>query len=561
MTGAEIVVESLRKEKVDTIFCYTGGAVIPVFDELYRKGKDINKVIPRHEQGGAHAADGYARSTGKPGVLLVTSGPGAANAICGIATAYMDSTPMVVLSGQVPQSKIGTDAFQEADITGMTISVTKAGFLVTDIKDLAGTISKAFYLAVSGRPGPVLIDIPSNLFKEEADFVYEATVKLESYKLMLEGHSGQIKNCLELVKKSKRPVVLVGGGGAQPKTMDKINQFIDKWQIPVAHTLMGHGCAPKNESLYLGTTGMHGSVCGNYALKNCDLLIAIGARFSDRTVGVQKLFAEKAKIVHIDVDPAEIGKTIKADVPIVGTSFNIITELLKFDAAPAFSEWIDELGKVGAENPVFTARKSKKVIVGQFIRELANRLPDDTIVVSDVGQNQMWVAQYYRFRQTRLHLTSGGMGTMGFSLPAAIGAKIGNPDRFVLSVSGDGGFQMNLQELGTIKNQKIDVKMVVLDNGSLGMVRQWQELFYDGRLAGTQLSDNPDFVKLAAAYDIPGSKIAASAEIGGAIDAMIASSSGYLLHVVLEENQMVYPMIPTGKTLDDVIVEDKRGAQ
>jgi acetolactate synthase-1/2/3 large subunit len=555
MKGARIVVESLLKENVDTIFAYIGGQIITVFDELYHYRDRINIIQPRHEQGGTHAADGYARSTGKPGVVIVTSGPGATNTVTGIATAYMDSIPLIIITGQVPTHFIGTDAFQEADITGITMPITKANFLVKDVDDLAMTIKRAFYVACTGRPGPVLIDIPSDVQKKETEFHYPETIMLKSYNPVEHGHPRQIKAALEMLKTSEKPLVLVGGGVNFSDTTDLVNEFIDTFKIPAVTTMMGHGLNPKNEDLYIGTIGMHGTLYGNHALQNADLIFALGTRFSDRIMGEAKTFAPKARIVHIDVDPAEIGKNKDIHVPIVGTVRSVISQFLKQGAIDrCHEEWIKELKEFKKKHPLTYGKTGG--LKPQHLIQLANRyFPEDTIVASDVGQNQMWVSQYYRFRQPRCYLSSGGLGTMGFALPAAIGAKLGNPKRSVLMVAGDGGFQMNIQELATIKHYDLAVKMLVLDNSCLGMVRQWQELLFEKRYSQTTLADNPDFAEIVRAYGIHAITIDKPEQAEKAIKELVKAKGPMLVYARIDPCENVLPMVPAGQSLDNAITK------
>ena len=553
MNGAKIVVKSLMKEGVDTLFCYIGGAVIPIFDELYKCKHNMRLIQPKHEQGGTHAADGYARSTGKIGVVLVTSGPGATNTVTGIATAYMDSVPMVVITGQVPTHRIGTDAFQEADITGITLPITKANFLVKAVDQLAATIKKAFFIAGSGRPGPVLIDIPGDIQREETEFKYPEKVHLASYNPKENGHPKQVKAALDLIHKSNKPLVLAGGGVNFSGATPLLNEFLDRFNIPAVTTLMGHGINPATEDLYYGGIGMHGTMYGNYAVQHADLIIALGTRFNDRILGDTISFAPMAKIIQVDVDPAEIEKNKEIHIPIVGRVNYVIKKFL--DTGPSgknLQPWINELKCFKESHPLeFTQNEGLKP--QRLISLASNIFPRDTIVASDVGQNQMWVAQHYRFRNPRCLLSSGGLGTMGFSLPAAIGAKIGNPDREVLMISGDGGFQMNLQELKTIKRYNLNLKMMILDNNYLGMVRQWQELLCEKRYSETSLQDNPDFARIAAAYGIKAKTISKSQEAVQAVSELAESKDSMLIHARVDPGENVLPMVPAGKSLDEVL--------
>jgi len=552
MKGARILIESLKKEGVDTLFCYNGGSVITIFDELHRHGGSISLIQPRHEQGGTHAADGYARSTGKPGVVLVTSGPGATNTVTGIATAYMDSVPLVVFTGQVSTGMIGTDAFQEADTVGITMPITKANFLVKNVEDLAPTIKKAFHLATTGRPGPVVVDIPKDVQMDETEFVYPAKADLPGYKPKSTGHPRQIKTVRRLLKECSKPLVLSGGGVIASGSTSLLNRFCDTYGIPVVNTLMGHGVAPRNNDLYYGPIGMHGSMYGNYALQNCDLLIVLGSRFSDRIMGDPSKFASQAKVIHVDIDAAEIGKSIEVDLPLVGPLKMVLEELVDEEAYGDFKSWIQELKAYRDSHPMEYPKSEG--LQPQYLIQLARKFfPENTIVATDVGQNQMWVAQYFRFRHERQLLTSGGLGTMGFGLPAAIGAAVGNPDTQVLAVSGDGGFQMNIQEMTTVKKYDLKVKMLLLDNSYLGMVRQWQQLLFDKRYSGTEMNDNPDFCMVSKGMGIKARKLVNPEEAESAVKELAESEESMLLHAVVTGEANVLPMVPAGKSLDNVI--------
>jgi len=554
MNGARIIVESLKKEGVDTLFCYTGGAVISIFDELHKHGEGLRLIQPRHEQGGTHAADGYARSTGKPGVVLVTSGPGATNTITGIATAYMDSIPLVVITGQVSTDKIGTDAFQESDVTGITLPITKANFLVKDVKELAITIKRAFYLATTGRPGPVVIDIPGDVQRQECEFEYPDDPGLISYRPKSSGHPKQIKTTAKMLSEAKKPLILAGGGVNLSEANDELNKFLNKHKIPVATTLMGHGINPEDERLFCGFVGMHGTLYANYAIQNADLIIAIGVRFSDRITGDASVFAKNAKLIHIDIDPAEIGKNIPVDLPIVGPAKSVLKELNGADISGNYSAWVEEIDNYRKDHPLVYEKTG--TLKPQYLVELASDIfPEDTIVATDVGQNQMWVGQYYRFRHPRTFLTSGGLGTMGFGLPAAIGAAVGNPDRQVLMFAGDGGFQMNMQELNTIRKYNLKVKMIVMDNSYLGMVRQWQELLFEKRYSGTDMGDNPDFLKLAEVFGIKAVRLEKSEDAERVIRELAECETSMLVHAAIDPDENVLPMVPAGKPLDKVITK------
>lgn len=562
--------EAFKRERVEKIFGIPGGAIIHVYDELCSYESEMDFFLFRHEQGATHAADGYARSTGKPGVVLVTSGPGATNTVTGIATAYMDSVPLVVITGQVSTSAIGTDAFQEVDITGVSMPITKHNHLVTSVEELPQVLKEAFHIATTGRPGPVLIDLPKSLQTAEGEFRYPRKLEIPGYKPTLVGHPRQIKRAVELLKNSKKPLVIAGGGVNLSGTAHLLNQFLDKFGIPVVNTLMGHGLNPQDERLCLGGIGMHGSYYGNYAVVNADLIVALGVRFSDRITGDPKRFAPNAKIVHVDVDPAEIGKNVQVDVPVVGDLKNVLEEFLKFDFEADYSEWIEELQKVKESHPL-TYEKHEKFIKPQHVVEAASRyFPPDTVVAADVGQNQMWVAQFYRFRNPRSFLCSGGLGTMGYALPAGIGAKIGNPHKEVLVIAGDGGFQMNIQELMTINRYKLPVKVIVLDNSALGMVRQWQQLFFGCRYSATVLNDNPDFAKIAEDVGIKALRIRRPDDVEGAIDVLVHSKEPMLIHALVDPRENVIPMVPPGGDIgqpllsapyDKEILQKTRGEQ
>ncbi len=559
MKGSKIIIESLLQEKVDTIFAYIGGQVISIFDELYHYSDRLQVIRPHHEQAGTHAADGYSRSTGKVGVVLVTSGPGATNTVTGIATAYMDSVPMVVLTGQILSSKIGTDAFQEADIIGITLPITKANFLVRDVSELAPTLKKAFHIARSGRPGPVLVDIPSDIQNSYASFVYPKTTDIKGLLPTPKIHPRQITTAWEMIRKSRRPLALIGGGVTFSEAASMIDKFLDTYQIPAVYTLMGHGLNPKNRELVLGGIGMHGTPVGNFALQHADLILALGTRFSDRILGNPQTFASQAKIVQVDIDPAEIGKNRQVDVSITGRTGSFLQALQKTGAPESNrTDWLEELAAIRQKNPV-TYGSNGRLKPQKVVEMLCRHFPLDTIVAADVGQNQMWVSQYFRFTHPRCFLSSGGLGTMGYALPAAIGARVGNPDRDVLMVAGDGGFQMNIQELATIKKHNLLLKMVVLDNGYLGMVRQWQELLCQKRYSGTDMQGNPDFAAIARAYEIKASTISHPDECEAAVAELARSSESMLLHAKIDPCENVLPMVPPGESLNKMIINKKTG--
>ena len=498
MKGAQILIESLLKEDVQVIFGYPGGSVIPVFDRLY--DAPIKFILTRHEQAAAHAADGYARSTGKVGVCLATSGPGATNLTTGIATAHMDSIPIIAITGQVRTSLIGNDAFQEADITGITRSISKHNYLVKDVKDLAPTIKEAFYVAKTGRPGPVVIDLPVDVQIQDADFEYFESIDMRSYKPACFGYPGQIKKALKFIYNSRRPVIFSGGGVVISGAHKELIELAEKINVPVTSTLMGLGGFPCTHPLSLGMPGMHGTVYANMAITESDLLISVGCRFDDRVTGKLDAFAPGAKIIHIDIDPTSISKNIKVDVPIVGDAKSVLEQILEeldVNNLSNLDAWNNKIKQWKKKHPLAYRQSPQGKIKPQHaIEELYLQTKGRAIVTTEVGQNQMWAAQFYKIDYPRHFLSSGGLGTMGYGFPAAIGAKIGNPDKEVIVIAGDGSIQMNIQELATVATYNLGVKVIILNNGYLGMVRQWQELFYKRRYSGTVLK-NPDFVKIA----------------------------------------------------------------
>ncbi len=552
MTGGKFVVEAFAREGVEFVFGLPGGQCLPLFDALY--DAKFKVVLVRHEQGAVHMAEGYARATGKPGVCVVTSGPGATNTVTGIADAYMDSIPLVVLTGQVKSFLIGNDAFQEADITGITRPITKHNYLVKDIKDLPRIIKEAFYLATHGRPGPVLIDFPSDISIAEHDFEYPETVSIRGFRPTLQGHPGQIKRTAKLIAESKRPLIYAGGGVLASGASNELRELVEKTGIPCTATLMGLGAVPGDHALFIGMLGMHGAVYANKAVHHCDLLISVGARFDDRVTGDLTQFASKAKIVHIDIDPSAISKTIKVDVPIVGDAKQILGELNKIVTAVDTSGWIRQIEDWKKENPFRYNDDGKELPPQYVIQKFCEMLPRDTIVTTDVGQHQMWAAQYYSIGGANQFISSGGLGTMGFGFPAAIGAQIAFPGRSVLCITGDGSFQMNIQELSTAVIHKLPVKIAVMHNHFLGMVRQWQELFYSRRYSHSVLSGNPDFVAVAKAYGAEGLRVAKRAEVENAIRwSQTIQDRPCLLEFMVEPQENVYPMIPAGKSIDHLM--------
>ena len=560
MTGAQAIIASLEAEGVDTVFGYPGGQAIKIYDALY-DSKKLHHVLARHEQGATHMADGYARATGKVGVVLVTSGPGATNTVTGIATAYMDSIPMVVITGQVTRGVIGTDSFQESDIVGITMPIVKHSFLLQSTDDLTETFREAFYIASTGRPGPVLIDIPSDLQGAEMVFHYPDSVNIPSYRPTYKGNAKQIKQATALIETSKRPLLYAGGGIVSSHACQELKALAEAMQIPVVTTLLGKGCFPSSHPLSLGPVGMHGSKYANMAMTECDLIIAAGARFSDRVTGKLDEFAPNAKVIHIDIDPAEIGKIREANVPIVGDAQGIlggiVAQLEKSGAEPVDAEWVETVNEWRERWPYYDDQFNdypNQIVPEVALDELSKQLdPNSSIVTTEVGQHQMWAHQHIGREHARSFLSSGGLGTMGFGFPAAIGAKFGCPDKQVVCVAGDGSFQMNSQEMATAAINNAAVKVFLLDNRALGMVHQWQKLFYHERYSSTILDPVPDFVKLADAYGWEGERIEKPEEVTPAIARMLASDKPYLLDVAISPDQNVYPMVAPGAALDNVI--------
>lgn len=560
MTGAQAIIASLEAEGVDTIFGYPGGQAIKIYDALYDSTK-VRHVLARHEQGATHMADGYARATGRVGVVLVTSGPGATNTVTGIATAYMDSVPLVVITGQVTRGVIGTDAFQESDIVGITMPVVKHSFLLQSNADLTRTFREAFYIASTGRPGPVLIDVPSDLSGSEMVFHYPDSVSLPSYRPTYKGNAKQVKQAAALIQEAQRPLLYAGGGIVASHACAELTELAERMGIPVVTSLMGKGAMRCSNPLNLGPVGMHGSKYANRAVTECDLLIAVGARFSDRVTGKVSEFAPHAKIIHVDIDPAEIGKIVDPEVPIVGDARVVLASLnerlAKADAHPMDDAWTREVFEWRKRWPFYTdafADYPDKIAPEVALSALSDRLdPEASIVTTEVGQHQMWAHQNIHREHARTFISSGGLGTMGFGFPAAIGAKVGCPEAEVVCVAGDGSFQMNVQEMATAAINDVPIKVMIIDNRALGMVRQWQSLFYHQRYSFTELADNPDFVKLADAYGWQAARISRPDQIGPALDQMLACEGPYLLDVVIPTDQTVYPMVAPGAPLDDII--------
>ncbi|MDD5729729.1 MAG: biosynthetic-type acetolactate synthase large subunit [Candidatus Omnitrophica bacterium] len=550
MTGAQILIECLKREGVEVIFGYPGGQVLPIFDKLY--DANVKFILTRHEQGAAHAADGYARATGKVGVCLATSGPGATNLTTGIANAYMDSIPMVAITGQVKSFLIGNDAFQEADVTGITRPITKHNYLVKDVKDLARIVREAFYIASTGRPGPVVIDIPSDIQMQDTEFIWPEEVKMRSYKPTYFGHPGQIKKAAKLISQAKKPLIYAGGGIITSGAHAALRELAEKIQAPVTWTLMGIGGFPAAHKLSLGMLGMHGTAYANHAVMDSDLIIAVGARFDDRVTGRTDTFAPYAKIIHIDIDPSSISKNIRVDVPIVGDAKNIIGELLEqLKKSPDTGEWLKAIDTLKKKCPL-KYKQDGKLKPQYVVEQIYEVTKGDAVITTEVGQNQMWAAQWYQYNYPRPFISSGGLGTMGFGFPAAMGAKMGCPDKTVIDIAGDGSIQMNIQELATCVCNKINVKVAILNNGYLGMVRQWQELFYKRRYSQVCIT-SPDFVKLAESYGAVGIRVTKKEEVKKAIEKAIAIDNTVFIDFVVEPEENVFPMVPAGEAINKML--------
>ncbi len=559
-TGAQIFVESIKAEGIDTIFCYPGGATLNITDALC--SSDIRQIVVRHEQGAVHASDGYARASGRVGVSLVTSGPGATNAVTGIATAYMDSIPLVIFTCQVPTMLIGNDAFQEADIVGITRPCTKHSYLVKEVKDLTRIIKEAFYIAKSGRPGPVLVDIPKDVSAALWEFKYPEKVSIRSYQPTYIGHAGQIKKAMKLIAASRKPVLYTGGGIISSGASNELRKFAEALSIPVTNTLMGLGGLPGNHPLFLGMLGMHGTYAANMAITESDVIIAVGARFDDRATGKVDEFGSHAKIIHIDIDPTSISKNIKVDIPIVGDSKHVLKKMLDialedkddFKEYPArIAQWHKETETWKRDYPLTYGKNGllKPQYVIERVCELAK---GEAIVTTEVGQNQMWTAQFYKFVKPRSFITSGGLGTMGFGFPAGIGAQVAFPDALVIDIAGDGSIQMNIQELATAVQFNLPVKVVILNNRFLGMVRQWQELFYEKRYTWTNMQHAPDFVKVAEAYGAAGYRIEKEEDVDRTLKEAFQNKRPTFIDVMVDPEESVYPMVPAGAPLREMLL-------
>ncbi|BAV91701.1 biosynthetic-type acetolactate synthase large subunit [Candidatus Desulfovibrio trichonymphae] len=559
-TGAWIVLESLKREGVEVLFGYPGGAILDIYDEL-PKHPELRHVLVRHEQGAVHAADGYARASGKVGACLVTSGPGATNTVTGIATAYCDSIPLVVITGQVPTQLIGNDAFQEVDIVGITRSCTKHNILVKDVRKLSMTIRRAFYLARSGRPGPVLVDLPKDVMQAKTEFIWPDEIGMRSYNPTCKPNLNQLRRTAEALARARRPVLLAGGGVIMSNAATELTSLARKLRIPVTGTLMGLGAFPATEPLWLGMIGMHGSYAANLAINNADLLVCAGARFDDRVTGRLSAFAPKARIVHIDIDPTSIRKNVEVDVPVVGDcrlSLQGVMEICdtRFageDWADKHADWLDEVGEWKESKPP-AYQKNGNIKPQHVVEALFEITGGDAVIATEVGQHQMWTAQFYAFTKPRTLLTSGGLGTMGFGFPAAIGAQFALPDKKVIVVAGDGSLQMNIQELATAVANRLPVKVVILNNRHLGMVRQWQELFYNGNYSSTNMEAQPDFVKLAEAYGAEGYRIEKQEDMLPVLKKALATPSPAFIDVMVEREENVYPIVPAGAALDEMLL-------
>jgi acetolactate synthase-1/2/3 large subunit len=564
LTGAEILVRCLAEEGVEFVFGYPGGAVLNIYDEIYQQ-KKFKHVLVRHEQAAVHAADGYARASGRVGVALVTSGPGATNAVTGIATAYMDSIPLVVISGQVPTPAIGMDAFQEVDMVGITRPCVKHNFLVKDVADLALTMKKAFYIAATGRPGPVVVDIPKDVTQLKAEFDYPKTVKLRSYNPTTKGHTGQIKRAVQMLLEAKRPMIYTGGGAVQSDAAPELVQLTRLLGFPCTSTLMGLGGYPASDPQFLGMLGMHGTYESNMAMQHSDVLVAIGARFDDRVIGNPAHFEQgERKIIHIDIDPASIAKRVKVDVPIVGNVRDVLKDMIKLVQASkerpdpaALKTWWTQIELWRAHNPQHYDRDSTIIKPQYVIEKMYEITQGDAIVCSDVGQHQMWAAQFYKFDKPRRWINSGGLGTMGFGLPSAMGAQLAHPDATVACITGEGSIQMNIQELSTCKQFNIPLKIVLLNNRVLGMVRQWQEFFYGERYSQSYMEALPDFIKLAEAYGHIGMTIEKPGDVEGVLKEAFSPALKerlVFMNFITDQAENVYPMIPAGKGLNEMIL-------
>lgn len=552
MTGSSMLVEALKREEVEVLFGYPGGAILPTFDEIYKDG--IRHILARHEQGAIHAAEGYARISGKPGVVVVTSGPGATNIVTGIADAMMDSLPLVVFSGQVSTAVIGTDAFQESDVMGITMPITKHNYQVRDVNQLPRIIKEAFHIATTGRPGPVLIDLPKDVSLETGLFDYSKEVNLPGYQPTVMPNKLQIRKLVEAVSSAKKPVILVGAGVLHAKGSKELIEYVEQQQIPVASTLLGLGAFPGNHELFLGMAGMHGTYSANMAIYQSDLLISIGSRFDDRVTGNLQKFAPNAKVAHIDIDPAEIGKNVETQIPIVADAKEALKELVAQNGLKGQnSVWNNDLQQLKQEFPLWYNENPAIIKPQQLIERIYEKTNGEAIVTTDVGQHQMWTAQFFKFNKPNRWVTSGGLGTMGFGFPAAIGAQLAEPNTPVIAFMGDAGFQMTLQELSLLQEMRLPIKLVIVNNASLGMVRQWQQLFFEERYSNSLFPVQPDFVKLAEAYDIKGMRVDNIADLDRAVEEMLNHDGPVLVDFRVADKENVYPMVAPGAGLHEMI--------
>ena len=551
LIGTEIVVECLNREKVEVVFGIPGGAIMPLYDAIYQKAS-FTHILTKHEQGAMHAADGYARATGKVGVCIATSGPGATNLVTGLANAYLDSIPVVAFTGQVASPLIGTDAFQEVDITGITMPVTKNNYLVMNVNNLAATIKEAFSLAKNGRPGPVLIDLPKDIQQAQTEFYYSEKDKNSSYSFSSKRNLNQIKKAANAIQKAKRPVIYAGGGIITSGASQELWDFVQKTNIPVTTTLMGLGGFPENHPLSLEMLGMHGTYYANTAINEADLIIALGVRFDDRVTGTTGNFCSDATFIHVDIDPAEISKNVKVDIPIVGNLKTILAKLIQFVEPKQEQEWMDRIAHLKEKYPLQYVEDD--LLRPQFIlKQLYESTEGEGIIVTDVGQHQMWAAQYYKYIHPRSFITSGGLGTMGFGLPAALGAQIGCPEKRVFCIAGDGGFQMNIQELATVIGNKIPVVVLIMNNGYLGMVRQWQELFFEGRYSSTNLEGSPDFAQVVQAYGGKGVRVFNKNDFTRALNEALEEKRFCLIDCMIPPEENVFPMVVPGEPINKMI--------
>ena len=558
LTGGQIVCESLIKEGVEVIFGIPGGAILPLYQDL-PDYPQLHHILMRHEQGAAHAADGYARATGKVGVAFATSGPGATNLITGIATAHMDSVPTVFITGQVARAAIGKDAFQETDVTGITLPITKHNYLVMHASEIAGTIKEAFYLASTGRPGPVLVDIPKDVFVEKAEFEYPETVNLPNYDVPQEADPEQVQEAVQLIKEAHKPLILAGHGVIISRAYDELMELAEKAQIPVITTLLGISSFPETHPLSVGMPGMHGMAYASLAINEADLLLALGMRFDDRITGKLSAFAPNAKVIHVEIDPSEVHKNVRATVPLIGDLKKVLQQLVPAVEPKSHEEWVQRIEELRVEHPLMRPKVTGELRPQYVIQALSQATKGNAVIVTGVGQHQMWAAQHYTFTKQNSWITSGGLGAMGFEVPAALGAQVGRPDAVVWSVAGDGGFQMTMSELATMVENNIPVKFAIFNNRYLGMVRQWQDIFYEKSYVATHYTGNPDFVKLADAFGIFGTRVTKEEEALPAIKAAMEYPGPALIDFVVAQEENVYPMIPAGGTIDQLMEEPIEG--